>query len=173
MVFGTEVQHDIRIPAEMKAESEGSGALWGEAEEYFKGRSCYLRDFIVDTVDTFQQVSPCCSEQWHEGHGEPCWREPGSSPAVWCFALQECWTVRSNAGQPGANQLQFEANLHSHTRRGWVHSFSILRSLKIPGDGLTVCPHSSGLFSLQASGSTCSSLQGVHLLLCRFCFCCA
>lgn len=173
MFFGTEVQHGIRIPAEMKAESRGLGMLWGEAEECFKGRSCCLRDFIFAMFDTSQGVSPCCSEQWHEGHRELCWRLPGSSPAVWYFALQECWTVRSNAGQPGATQLQFEANLHFHTRGGWVNSFSILKSLKIHCDSLTVYPHSSGLFSLRTSGSICSSLQGVHLHACQFWFYCA
>ena len=173
MFFGTEVQHSIRIPAEMKAESKGLGALWGEAEEYFKGRSCCLRDFIFAMFDTSQGISPCCSEQWHEGHRELCWREPGSSPAVWCFALQECWTVRSNAGQPGETQLQFEANLHSHTRGGWVTSFGTLGSLKIHRDTLTFYPHFSGLFSSWASGSTCSSLQGVHLHARRLRFYCA
>ena len=63
MFFGTEVQHSIRIPAEMKAASKGLGALWGEAEEYFKGRSCCLRDFLFAMFDTSQGISPCCSEQ--------------------------------------------------------------------------------------------------------------
>ena len=63
MFFGTEVQHGTRIPAEMKAESRGLGALWGEAKECFKGRSCYLREFIFAVFDTSQGLSPCCSEQ--------------------------------------------------------------------------------------------------------------
>lgn len=157
-MFGTEVQHSIRIPAESGLASKGLGGALGRSRGMAQGRSCCLRDFLFAMFGLLKESLHAAVS--NDTGTENSLEEPGSFACGLMLPSRNAETVQLNAGQPGETQLQFGATctptrrLSNFFRHSWVSEDSSRWSDFLPPFFWTVqflCPQVYMLKSARGS----------------------